>query len=331
MFHHTELMRGAAILVDKCAGGVKEGENVVIVTDTGKLWLADLLARVAFERGCEVVVCVMTPRRAHGEDPPTPIVSAMLSADVIFAPTTFSLTRAESTKKAAENRAKVVSLPAYEPSMLISGGLQADFKAQSEMVDKVATILDRGKTALLTTTLGTNLTMELGGRRANRGDGFCASPGTISGPPNIEANISPLEGTAQGTIVADLSITIPEIGLLSEPVRLTVKDGFVEDIGNGMKAKILKKVLKDAKDPNVYNIAELGIGLNPEAKVCGMMLEDEGAMGAVHIGLGDNHTSGGKTKAAMHIDLIMSDATLRIDGKTVIKDGRMHIRTDLIV
>ena len=325
MFDKIELMRGAAVIVDKCAAGIKEGENVVIVTDTGKVWLANLLAQVAFERGGETVVCLMTPRKAHGEDPPAPIVSAMLSADIIFEPTTFSLTRAEATEKAAAKGARVVSLPAYEPSMLVSGGLEADFQAQSELVDRIAEILTNGEEAVLTTPLGTNITMKIGGRKGNKGKGFCEGPGTVCGPPNIEANVSPLEGTANGTIVADVSVPIPEIGLLSEPIRLTVKDGFVKTIDGGREAKILEKVLKDANDPNVYNIAELGIGLNPKAKICGIMLEDEGAMGTVHIGLGDNHTSGGKIKAPLHIDLIIKNATLKIDGNTIIREGEIIV------
>lgn len=325
MFNSIELMRGAATIVDKCAGGIKEGEKVVIVTDTNKMWLADALARVAFERHGEVVVCLMTPRKAHGEDPPLPVISAMLSADVVFEPTTFSLTRAESSMKAAEKGARVISLPAYEPSMLISGGLEADFQAQAKLVDKIADILSNGHTATLSTQLGTNVTMEFGGRKGNTGKGFCEGPGTICGPPNIEANISPLEGTANGTIIADISVPVPGIGLLSEPIRLMVKDGFVKTINGGREAKLLEKLLKDANDPNVYNIAELGIGLNPKAKICGIMLEDEGAMGTVHIGIGDNHTSGGKIKAPLHIDLILSNPTLKIDDKTVIQEGKLTI------
>ncbi|MEM3704028.1 MAG: leucyl aminopeptidase [Candidatus Bathyarchaeia archaeon] len=325
MFDNIELMKGAAIIVDKCAGGIKEGEKAVIVTDTNKTWLADALARVVFERRGEVILCLMTPRKAHGEDPPVPIVSAMLSADVVFEPTTFSLTRAESSMKAAEKGARVVSLPAYEPSMLISGGLEADFQAQAKLVDKIAEIFSAGDKATLSTLLGTNITMEFGGRKANTGKGFCEGPGTICGPPNIEANISPLEGTANGTIIADVSVPMPGIGLLSEPIRLSVKDGFIKTMSGGREAKLLEKILKDANDPNVYNIAELGVGLNPKAKICGIMLEDEGAMGTVHIGIGDNHTSGGIIKAPLHIDLIISNPTLKIDDKTVIQDGKLTI------
>jgi len=83
--------------------------------------------------------------------------------------------------------------------------------------------------------------------------------------------------------------------------------------------------LESANDPKVYNIGELGIGLNPKARLCGLMLEDEGAFGSVHIALGSNADFGGNTKAARHIDLIISKSTLHLDGKPVLKDGQVVI------
>ena len=66
---------------------------------------------------------------------------------------------------------------------------------------------------------------------------------------------------------------VPEI---DKPIRITVKDGFAVDIDGGLAAKNLKEVLEgageklkaDNKDPKlVFNIAELGIGMNDKAKV----------------------------------------------------------------
>ena len=86
-----------------------------------------------------------------------------------------------------------------------------------------------------------------------------------------------------------------------------------------------KQILESANDHQVYNIGELGVGLNPKAKLCGLMLEDEGAFGSVHIALGSNADFGGKTKAARHIDLIISKATLILDGQTVLQNGELSI------
>ncbi len=71
----------------------------------------------------------------------------------------------------------------------------------------------------------------------------------------------------------------------------------------------------------MYNVAELGVGLNPQARLCGLMLEDEGVLGVVHIGIGTNITLGGHVKSKVHYDLFMHGATLDVDGQIVLRDG----------
>ena len=85
-----------------------------------------------------------------------------------------------------------------------------------------------------------------------------------------------------------------------------VKDGRITSIEGGRQAQMLKDDLASKADPNVYNIAEMGMGLNPKCHFCGFMLEDEGVEGSVHIGIGTSITLGGTVKAACHYDLIMT-------------------------
>lgn len=55
---------------------------------------------------------------------------------------------------------------------------------------------------------------------------------------------------------------------------------------------MLKADLAAKQDPNVYNIAEMGVGLNPQCRFMGFMLEDEGVYGSAHIGIGTSITLG---------------------------------------
>ncbi len=55
----------------------------------------------------------------------------------------------------------------------------------------------------------------------------------------MEANVSPLEGTADGVIVADGSIPYIGIGVLEEPVTIKVENGRIVDISGGYQAKML--------------------------------------------------------------------------------------------
>lgn len=91
----------------------------------------------------------------------------------------------------------------------------------------------------------------------------------------------------------------------------------------GEQAHILESDLLSRNDPNVFNVAELGVGMNPCCSFMGFMLEDEGVEGSVHIGIGTSITLGGTVKAACHYDLIMTGATLVADGQMLIENGRL--------
>jgi 2,5-dihydroxypyridine 5,6-dioxygenase len=55
------------------------------------------------------------------------------------------------------------------------------------------------------------------------------------------------------------------------------------------------------------------------------MLDDEGVLGSVHIGIGSNITLGGNIKAAVHYDLLMWKATLELDGEVILEKGELKL------
>ena len=57
----------------------------------------------------------------------------------------------------------------------------------------------------------------------------------------------------------------------------------------------------------------------------GIMLDDEGVWGSVHIGIGSNLTLGGEIKAAVHYDLLMWGATIELDGTPILERGELRI------
>ena len=321
-FKEIMMMRGSSKLVNVLAQ-VKKGEQVLIVTDFDTESIARSLATACIAVGAEPTIMIMRPREAHGLEPPEMVAVAMTKADMVFQPVSKSIAHTSATKMAKEAGARVIVLPEYTEEMLISGGLEADFEAQKPLCEKMRDYLTGARKARLTTPSGTDITMSLEGRPGRALTGMARERGGYSSPPNIEASIAPVEGTAQGIIVADGSIS--SIGLLSSPVTVVVKDGLAKEITGGKEAEKLKEILESANDPKVYNIGELGIGLNPKAKLCGLMLEDEGAYGSVHIALGSNADFGGNTRAARHIDLIITKSTLLLDEKPVLKDGKVVI------
>ena len=88
----------------------------------------------------------------------------------------------------------------------------------------------------------------------------------------------------------------------------------------------MKLLLIDNYDSFVYNIAQFAVGLNPMCKeLSGVMLNDEGVLGTIHIGIGTSSNLGGSTKAATHFDVIIRNPTVVFDEKIIIKNGELKI------
>jgi leucyl aminopeptidase (aminopeptidase T) len=234
------------------------------------------------------------------------------------------MTHAAACKAARQKGARVLSMGDFNAEMLARGGMETDFGRLSGVVRQVADCLDQGSQAEIHTRAGTSLTMDISGRRGAAETGLALTPGSFAGPPNVEANVGPLEGTAEGDLVVDGSIPHPLLGVIHEPIHLVVSKGLITRIDGGEQARIFSRLLEEFQDPQVYNIAELGLGLNPGSSITGSMMEDEGAYGTCHIGIGDNTDFGGKVKARTHLDLVMRQADVVIDGQFLEKDGKLQ-------
>lgn len=321
--HNRMLDKGADTITRICAQ-IQENEEVLIITETRYEAISDAIVRAVKKLHGLPTVMIMEARNRDGEEPDQIIAAAMKASNVFLCIVSHSITHAHAVKNATAAGSRGLVLTQFHEDMLIHGGITCDFVKAKETCMAVAECLENGHHIHLETAAGTNLTLEAEGRRGNALYGV-VDPGMFSTIPTIEANVSPLEYTANGVIVADASIPYVGIGLLKEPVICTVEKGFITDIQGGEQAMILKEHLHNKQDPNVFNIAELGIGLNPRCSFIGWMLEDEGVYGSAHIGIGTSITLGGTVKAACHYDLIMKEATVSIDGKRILDHGSVLV------
>jgi leucyl aminopeptidase (aminopeptidase T) len=316
------MMSGGKKLVDVCTK-VQAEESVLIITDMEmKLSMATVLAQVAKERGADVTISIITPRERDGQEPPKSVAAAMKEADVIFTPVKYSITHTSALKNAVANGARAVVMTDFTEDIFIRGGMEANFEDLKPICKKVAAKLAAGKHLKLTSPAGTDLEMDISGRRGNSLYGI-VEPGEFTTAPTVEANVSPV--SANGQIVVDASIPYLGIGVIDEPIHIEVKKGFITKINGNQQARILKDNLKSHNDKNVYNIAELGLGLNPHCVMIGYMLEDEGVMGTAHIGIGTSANLGGTIRASCHYDLIMWKARVEVDGVVIIEDEEVRI------
>lgn len=320
------MMEGAAKVVRECAG-VQPGEKVLILTDPERTEVASMVAAAARDSGGDVVVAVITSGQFDGGEPTELVQPAMQAADVFFSILSRSITHSRAVKAALQAGARHLSMTRFEPHHLYRGGIKADFLAQKPVCDEMARRLGEAKVARLTSKAGTDLTLSLEGRRGNSHPCVVREPGRHTSIINIEANIAPVEGTAEGTLVIDGSIPNFDIGPVSEPVIMTVREGRVVDIQGGREARRLAQMLASANDPNVYVIAQLAVGLNPECREFnGSVGNDHGVYGSVHIGIGTSANLGGQNRASLHFDAAMYAPMLELDGEAVLRDGEVLVQ-----
>ena len=312
----NNLEDAAKIAIKQCMA-VKKNENVLIIVDKANCPIGQSLFDEAIKVGAEVVMMEMTPRKNDGNEPPFLVAEAMKNADVILIPTSKSLSHTNARMEASENGARIATLPGITEDMM-TRTLCADYKKIAKTSQKIADVLDKGKMARLTTPAGTDLTMNIEGRIAEADTGINDFVGAFSNLPAGEAYVSPKEGTSHGILVIDGAMG--GVGILSEPIKMTVKNGMVTDIEGNDQAKKLEKLLS-SHGKEAFNIAELGVGTNDKAIITGKILEDEKVLGTVHVALGNNVGFGGKISVPIHLDGILMKPTLEVDGKIIIKDG----------
>lgn len=315
------LARGARKLVE-VNGRVRASERVVIVTDYKMFEFAKQVAAAAMCVGAEPVICVMEPRERDGQEPPIAIAKAMAEADVIFTPVSKSITHTKAMRAALNEGARAVLMTAHNEDILTSPSLlETDFQGQAALCGRMAALLSKAQSVHVTTEKGTDLRFSLKGRNHCNSLTGIPQPGELAPVPTIEVNVVPIEGTAEGRLVVDCCVPYLGIGLLREPIICTVEAGYITSMEGGEQAKQLVENLRSYNDKNCFNVAELGIGLNPNARPTGMMLEDEGILGTIHIGIGTSFTLGGSIVAPTHYDLLIWNPTIELDG-VVIQRGQ---------
>ncbi len=255
----------------------------------------------------------------HGAEPPDYVGKAMLEFDVIVAITTYSISHTEARERATTKGARVASMPTFTADMFMPGGpMDVDYRKVAELCERLAKELSGSKVRVKSDN-GTDLSLSIEGRRWNLDTGLLTSPGSFGNLPAGEVFIAPVEGTAEGRIVVQ-SGWFPN---LEEDMILEVKEGKVVDLkGGGKVGDKFRELLAIGREPNDVelnrrNIAELGVGANPNAKRPDNVLEAEKILGTVHVAIGDPSHFGGMVKADMHVDFVIPRPVLEVDEKVI--------------
>ena len=317
-------MERLQLSVDECVERLQigSGDEVAILADTDtqpEIWQG-LFAAVQKRNGQPTVV-LMGPRAANGLEPTACADDALSHAAVVFAITGASATHTKALRRAAQNGARVCSMPGIDLDILQSAVMTPDYGGMRNLGDRLAETFAPAEWMHVTTTKGTDLRVAMGGwaRMPMVDDGHFAS-GMIANLPAGEALIVPWEGQSEGVVVVDLAVSCyPKV--LSEPVRITFERGRVDTVeGSPEPAERIRRLIAENGE-NAANFAEMAIGINPNARNTGVLIETEKQFGTAHIGIGNSANLGGNVWAPIHIDVIFDDPTISVDGRTILASG----------
>ncbi len=179
--------------------------------------------------------------------------------------------------------------------------------------------------------LGTDIRFSIVGRRTFANTGDYRLPGCFGNLPAGEVYISPALGSGTGKIAFDGTLSTLEGPVIPEvPVVISFKDGFVEQIYGGPLADRVRRTIEEGEamaravgneeeGRNCRHLGEFGIGINDNAQITGVILEDEKALKTCHFALGSNYDF--DAPAIIHRDMLVMNPSVWIDDEPIMKNG----------
>jgi len=245
----------------------------------------------------------------------------MRHAAAIIELTSLFIGSSAARRAATDRGARYLAMPGVRlDTFRADGPLAVDFERLRIDAETVGRAWARATTFRLTSRGGTDLRGSVEDRPGRVLHGMAREPGAYMAPPDVEAGTAPVEGTATGVVVVDADLLFMGEGPLDEPVVLYVDHGQLTGIEGAARGRLVS-MLERCHDDRMSNIAEVSVAFNPAGTVCSVPMETESSRGSAHIALGNSIAYGGRVDAIAHLDCVMRDAALELDGTVVMAEG----------
>jgi hypothetical protein len=301
------------------ASSLAPGERVLVVVDEPLVAEGAALAAAVKDAGGEPRLELWAGERPLSELP------AGVAEGARTAELAISLAQAPRPDEAAVRFSLSDAIFAHDGRMifmgfvdgeLLAGELSGPAPELEEPARRLIAEIDGAETLRIRGRAGTDLTMRIAGRPWKT-DAVRLEPGEGANYPGGEIFVAPLEDSADGVLVADLTVPYTVDGLVDAPVVLRFEGGRVTSIEGGRAAELLRGLVDDA-GPGGDVIAEVGIGLNHAIRPRGHVMLDEKAGGTAHVAIGRNTGAyGGANESTIHIDCVFSEPELEADGRPI--------------
>ena len=332
-------MHDGAVQVVKNCLKIKEGEKLCIITDKDTYSVAESIIEAAKPITDKITLFVMEDfgKRDNPSCPlklPEEMKIALENSDVsIYAagsrPGEIETFRHPMHSVAEKNRIRHAHMIGITEEIM-KAGMCADYEIVEEVTKKVHNEIKNADMIRVTTPKGTDIIAHF-----DKNIRWCVFDGNITKDMwmNLpEGEIFTCPKNIEGTAIIDGVLGDyfdQKYGMIKQtPVTLKISEGRVKEIScsNRDLETELKKYIKT--DKNSDRIGEFAIGTNLGIKkIIGNMLQDEKFPG-VHIAMGNSfpEITGSGWECPTHIDGVMLNCTIIIDGKkTIMKNGKFLI------
>ncbi len=299
----TERRADRAILYDRILEqclALRTGEHFALIADSANGH--DALALYEFaERHTSERTLVLAGANEHKLVAAAQV--ALAEADVFVGLINGSISHTEPRRQANARGARGVQLGNLTSLERL---LPIDIAQVAKRARETADALSNANQIAVTCPRGTNLALDVSHCTAIADDGDFTLAGSYGNIPFGEAYL-PCGG---GGIAYPK--TIAGLGFVGADTKLTLDGGRLLAASGTDGARLL--ALLDAHGAAGRHLAELGLGVSHQARFCGDITEDEKILGTVHIAFGADASFGGDVAVGVHIDCVIANASLTIDG-----------------
>ena len=312
-----EKIRNSAKTVIETCMQLRSHENLLIITDPNTAEIGQALYEAGSQISDRVLMVMMPSTHRHGQEPPSPVADLMRRQHVVIAATRYSLTHTRARLVSSKDGARIATMPGVSRSMLIEGGMTADFDELQSHIASMARVLRKHRNITISSQDGESLEFSIAGRWNLEDNGICNRPGQVTNLPagKIFAEIKPESVTG----VIKINGTWDSVSL-SQPISILVDEGKIVDIQGSNEGDLNEQIIEfiDERMDSI-KIIEFGFGMNPKARISGSALEDEKVLGSCYIVLQQPAT---RRTHELRATGILTDATVSLGDKTLIKNGK---------
>jgi leucyl aminopeptidase (aminopeptidase T) len=333
-YYWIELGRMSRKLVEEFFP-IRPRENVVITADTQSDWrVVQETARAVYALGAAPTVVLHPTTDFPTSDPPAPVAGALQDADAWIEFESSYLLYSGAWEKAMEAGVRYLAIAGDVDGLVRMVG-RVDHDAVVELGVRLVELCDQASEMHISTTEGTDIRFRVDAAQSQRTDVFESEIGGDAGQSQRrgttqvapgQASVGHVASSIEGTIVFDGAVAPPfEVGVLTQPVRVEVKEDRITNISGGREARTLERWLASFEHPAMYKIAHCTFGFNPGVTRCkGDIAHDERVFGCMEFGMGAAWAG-----APGHSDGTVLFPTVWADDIQLEEDGR-YVHPDLV-